>query len=57
MVEKGKVKEKIFLVILFVAFLYAVVEIYVEYIVREDFTYFLTEEEVPNQFDANAYLE
>jgi hypothetical protein len=30
---------------------------YYKYIVAEDFVYFLTEEEVPDQFEVSAYLE
>lgn len=56
MIDSDK-RSNIFFIILFFLFIYSVFSIYYKYIFLEDFHYFLTEEELPNQFDLSTYPE
>lgn len=44
-----------FLFILFVFLLLSVAMTYYRYVILERFTYFLTEDEIPDRFDVNSY--
>ncbi len=48
-------KGNLFFIFLFVVFICSVALTYYRYIVLEDFTYFLTEENYPNKFDLSTY--
>jgi hypothetical protein len=54
---KTNKKDAIFFLVLFFLMMYSIGAAYYKYILQEDFAYFLAEEDVPDQFDMNAYLE
>ncbi|MFA5942111.1 MAG: hypothetical protein WC798_00345 [Candidatus Paceibacterota bacterium] len=47
----------IYTVVLFVLVGLSVGAAYYRYMVRQDFTYFQTEDEIPDQFDPSAYSQ
>ncbi|HMO79083.1 MAG TPA: hypothetical protein PJ997_01095 [Candidatus Paceibacterota bacterium] len=50
------IKENIFFIIIALFILVSVSFSYYRYVVLEDFEYFLTEEEIPEQFNINSYI-
>jgi len=54
MIDSDK-KNNIFFLIFFLLLLVSISVTYYRYIVRQNFQYFTTEEEIPNQFDVNIY--
>ncbi len=47
----------IFILIIFFLLIISIFATYYKYIVREDFKYFTTEEEIPNQFSVDTYIQ
>lgn len=50
-------KSIIFFTVLLILFIYSIFNLYNKYIVNQDFVYFLSEEEIPNQSDLKEYPE
>lgn len=56
MVDSNK-KNNIFFLILFSFLLFSILATYYRYIIRQDFQYFVTEDETHSQFDINTYTK
>ncbi len=49
--------QKNFFIIIIILLLGSIIITADRYLIRKDFRYFLTEEEIPDQFDLNTYKE
>lgn len=54
MIDSDK-KSNTFLLIIFVIAFVSILVTYYRYVVRQDFQYFTTEDEIPDQFDPSTY--
>lgn len=55
MIDSNK-KNNLFFLIFFVFLFVSMLITYYRYIIHQDFKYFTTEEEIPNQFDFHTYI-
>lgn len=53
--NNSEYKSNILFIILFFLIVYSIVSIYYKYIVKDDFIYFLNEEEIPDSLDLSSY--
>lgn len=56
MIDSSK-KNNIFIIVIFFAITVSVLMSYFRYIVQNDFNFFSTEEEIPNQFVLSSYID
>ena len=51
----NSLRENLFFIIIIFLLISAIFVSYYKYIIREDFKYFLTEDDIPNKLDLNSY--
>ncbi len=56
MIDSDK-KSNTFLLIIFILILFSIFATYYRYFIQGDFKYFMTKDEIPNQFDLSTYIK